>query len=60
MSHVLRLHRERAGLSQVELARKSSVSQSEIAKIEACRTYLGPVRAGRLARALKISLSVLL
>ncbi len=58
----IRMHRERAGLSQEGLARRVvSISQSDISKAENGRgMYLGPARLSRLASALGVEPSELI
>ncbi len=52
----LRHFRERAGLSQAELARQSGIAQSTISRIEAgLRRDVGLETIKKLARALQVS-----
>ena len=57
---VLRLTREFAAITQVQLARASGVPQSTIAAVERDRIRLGVERAKRLAAALGIHPATLL
>jgi transcriptional regulator with XRE-family HTH domain len=56
----VRITREFAELSQVELARLAGMQQSTLSDIERGRVALGVERAKRLARALKVHPAALL
>jgi len=57
---VLRGARYREGISQQELAKKSSLSQNDISKIENGKRTVGEKVAKRLAKTLKIDYHLLL
>lgn len=55
----LRIYRELQGLTQAELAKKSSLKQATVSSLEHDRIVMGIDRAKVLARALKVHPSVL-
>jgi transcriptional regulator with XRE-family HTH domain len=57
---MVRITREFANLSQIELAAGAGLTQATVSAIETGKTALGVVRAKRLAEAMKIHPAALL
>src|ERR1041384_2371005 len=54
-SDTLRIHRQRTGMTQTELARRAAIHQPDVALIEAGRRVCGQDVALRIATAMKLS-----